>query len=136
MVYSVGVPKGHPTAGGHTFQAGRTKQIVDILSHKPLPLQKEAECQQAIADVLREASIPFEEQFRLDAKNRIDFLVHDIGIEVKVKGSAATVARQLKRYEQCDQIRSLILVTRRSLNVKALPFTKPLHIIWLSKTWL
>lgn len=70
-----------------------------------------------------------------DKKNRIDFYLPDVGVgvECKVQGSVATVAEQLQRYAQRDEVRGLVLVTR--CRAHRLPTTiagKPLRVIWVA----
>lgn len=49
---------------------------------------------------------------------RIDFYIPElqIGLELKVKGGAALVARQLHRYCQSPKLRALVLVTTNPLH--------------------
>ncbi len=42
---------------------------------------------------------------------RIDFMVDRVGIEVKVKGRAADVTRQLRRYASSPSVDALVLVS-------------------------
>ena len=74
----------------------------------------ERELQDAVAQMLTKHGIAFEQEKTLTAQERIDFLVEGgVGIEIKVKGSPAQVARQLQRYAKCEEITSLILLTSR-----------------------
>ncbi len=77
--------------------------------------------------------IPFEREVRLSPGNRIDFLIGDIGVEVKVDSSTPVVLRQLKRYALEERISSLVLVTSRSSH-KGIPESvngKPLYVVHL-----
>lgn len=69
--------------------------------------------QEAVERALTDASIPCEREVRFNANDRIDVLAGDIGIEVKIKGSAAAVLRQMHRYAQLERISALILVTTK-----------------------
>lgn len=52
---------------------------------------------------------------RLDEAGRIDFLTADgVGLELKVKGSATDVLRQLERYAHAPHVSALLLVTTRA----------------------
>lgn len=67
----------------------------------------------------------------LSPKDRIDFMVDRIGIEVKVDSPLTSVQRQLWRYAEHECIDSLILVTTRSAH-KQLPnelLNKPLLVV-------
>lgn len=88
-----------------------------LLSAHRFTTSSEKELQDGITVVLRETAVAwkleggFHREYRLDASNRVDFLVGDIGIEVKVKGSNASVVRQLHRYATFPAIKGLLLVT-------------------------
>lgn len=74
----------------------------------------EVELQNGIESILTTNSVPFSREVRLTKKDRIDFLVDSIGIEVKIDGTATSLTRQLYRYAQHDLIDSLIVVTNKS----------------------
>jgi hypothetical protein len=77
----------------------------------------EAELQAAIAKVLTAADLAFEREVKLGPRARIDFLVGArgldtcVGLEVKVKGAPAVIARQLALYAASPWVRDLVLVT-------------------------
>lgn len=73
----------------------------------------EAELQTAIESILTENNINFIREYSLSEKSRIDFLIGDIGLEIKVGFSYAEVIRQLHQYAQFDEITTLILFTSR-----------------------
>lgn len=73
----------------------------------------EDELQRGIAEVLSRAEIAFEREVRLSDRDRIDFLVGGLGIEVKLAGSARSVRRQLERYAASSRVEALLLVTDR-----------------------
>jgi len=81
----------------------------------------ELELQDGLALVMRRAGLVFERELILSPKNRIDFLIDGIGIEVKVDGGLSAVARQLQRYMAEPRITSLLLVTARSQLKHGLP---------------
>lgn len=74
----------------------------------------EEELQFGIEQVLIQNNIKFERELRLDSKSRIDFFIDGIGIEVKIKGTFNNLLRQVHRYVQYKEIKSLIIVTNRS----------------------
>jgi len=57
-------------------------------------------------DVIREAS--------LTERDRVDFLVRSVALEVKVDGSPNAVLRQLHRYAQSDRVGAILLVSTRA----------------------
>lgn len=58
-----------------------------------------------------------EREVRLTPHDRIDFLVGDVGVEVKVDGSLASVTRQLHRYAQVEELAGVLLVTTQACHL-------------------
>jgi len=73
----------------------------------------ESDLQLAVAERFTQAGISFEREVALSAIDRIDFLVGDIGVEVKIKGAENAIMRQLMRYAQSTRICALVVVTTR-----------------------
>lgn len=75
----------------------------------------EDELQRQLAEVLTFQGVEFIREYRLGAAGRIDFYLPTwhAGLEVKIKGSANAVLRQLHRYSGAD-LDILILATRRA----------------------
>lgn len=86
-------------------------QIVEAVQQYSYSVVNEAELQEALATALTEAGIEFEREVCLDSRNRIDFMVGSIGIEVKVGGNAHSLARQLLRYAEFDSVTELVVLT-------------------------
>lgn len=111
--------------------------IVAALSIRCFRWRHEGDVQDAIAGVLEDADVAFTREVRLSDQDRIDFLVHDIGIEVKCEGSAGAVERQLARYAESPRISALVLATTRN-QLRVLPDTvggKPLRVAFLVRPW-
>jgi hypothetical protein len=89
-------------------------EISSLISRKVFRFSDERGLQDGIETFLKSKSIPYEREFVLSPQNRIDFLLGDIGLEVKVDSSPNTVQRQLWRYAEDPRIKTLILVTTRS----------------------
>ena len=62
---------------------------------------------------LKKHGVSFEREYRLDARNRLDFFCDGVAIEVKIGGSRNNLIRQLHRYAQFDEVRELLVVTSR-----------------------
>lgn len=71
----------------------------------------EYDLQDGIALALDRADISYEREVQLGNAGRVDFLVDDIAVEVKVRGSRAAVLRQLYRYAVVDDVAAVLLVT-------------------------
>lgn len=72
----------------------------------------------------------------LDKSNIIDFLIENVGVEVKINGSAREVYRQLSRYAKFDEIDELLLITTKTFNLPRKINGKKLEIYNLSRNSL
>lgn len=90
--------------------------------------------QRGLERALRSACLPVESEVRLTDRDRIDFLVGTTGVEVKTKGQAPAVAKQLQRYAASDRIDEIVLVTTKSNHQSFMPTEikgKPVRVVWL-----
>lgn len=112
-------------------------RIIAALSAVRMPAQpEEYDIHRAVADALDAAGLPYEHEYKLGLRRRIDFRVGTIGIEVK-KGRPASseLTGQLRRYLESDALDAVIVVTQR---VTALPRTingKPVRLVSLNRLW-
>lgn len=89
--------------------------VISALSRIPNRFHTESRLQERVELVLTAAGVPFTREHRLDAKNRIDFLVDEtLGIECKTCWNAADTDRQIYRY--ADLLPELVLVTSKPGN--------------------
>lgn len=95
-------------------------------------LEVESTLQAEISAQLTAAAIAHEREVRLDAKNRIDFLVGSVGIEVKIKGAKRDIYRQIERYTEFDEIAEIVLLTNVAVRMPATISGKPVHVIPLT----
>lgn len=73
----------------------------------------EVELSAAVAKLLTDAGVAFEREVRLSSRDRIDFMVGSIGVELKVDGTLAQILRQLDRYLQHERVSEVVLVSTR-----------------------
>ena len=71
----------------------------------------EIQLHESLGQVLAAAGYEFERERILDKKNRADFWLGGIVIEVKVDGSLAEALRQVDRYIGLDQVTGVILAS-------------------------
>ena len=96
----------------------------------------EADLHRLITQRLSECGLCFAHEVRLSKGCRIDYLVGDVGVEVKKgKPTAAQLLAQLKRYAQCEQIQALVVVSWQSVTVPASLYGKPVYPLALSQLW-
>jgi hypothetical protein len=94
----------------------------------------ERDLQDGIAQVLATRGIRFDREVVLGPKDRPDFMVDGIAVEVKVDGSPAVILRQLARYASQKGVRAILLVTRKEQHAHRFPETvggKPLDVLTL-----
>lgn len=93
----------------------RAAAIASVIAGNHLTYANEDDLQAGIDSLLALAGFNATREVRLsDRLSRIDLMSGTVGIEVKIKGSAASVTRQLKRYAECPEIDALILVTTKA----------------------
>ena len=113
------------------------RRVADALASVRMPAQpEEYDIHAAVADALSAAGLAFIHEYRLGPRNRIDFLVGRVGIEVK-KGRPATsdLTRQLRRYLAADALDGLIVVTQRVTAVPGVICGKPVILVSLNRLW-
>lgn len=71
----------------------------------------EVQLHEALAEVLGLAGYSFEREHVLDAKNRADFWLDGLVIEVKVDGTLSEALRQVDRYISLSQVRGVLLAS-------------------------
>lgn len=107
--------------------------ILAVLRKYRFGFSSEAALQSSIETVLTSAGIVFEREVQLSSSDRIDFLCGDIGIEVKIDGSANKLSRQVMRYLRSPQLSGIIVVTSKASH--HLPESldgKRIERVWLS----
>jgi len=84
------------------------EELIAAIDAHSFSFASEDELQRGLAEILPRST---RREVRLSPKDRVDFMVGAIGLEVKIKGSLAALTRQLHRYAQLDEIEALIVVT-------------------------
>jgi hypothetical protein len=87
------------------------KAIQDACAKRSWVVPDEIALQERFARLLAQNDIPFQREVRLNPTDRIDFVVGEIGIELKVKGAVNAVLRQLDRYAASGRFSDLVVVS-------------------------
>lgn len=95
----------------------KVEKILNILNSYHFSIHDEKYLQEEISQVFKEENIEFKKEHKL-SNGIIDFMIDDIGLEVKIKGQNMAIYRQIERYMENDSIKAIILA-----NVK--PMTLP-----------
>ncbi len=111
-------------------------RIHQLLSRHRFDVSEEKSLQEQLGDVFKLNGIDFKREVQLSAHDRIDFLVGDIGIEVKIKGSPSAIYQQCRRYCALEQVKELLLITGRSMGLPGEIEGKPCYLHNLGLSWL
>ena len=96
----------------------------------------EEELHAQVAQALRAAGIGAAHEVRLAPRCRIDFMAGGIGIEIKKKRpERAKLIAQLARYAACPQVRALIVVAPRGVNLPRRIGGKMVTMLALERLW-
>jgi hypothetical protein len=93
----------------------------------------ERDLQAGVATLLAAEEFTAEPQVRHSPLDRPDFLVDGVAVELKVKGGAAELERQVTRYLGHDQVIGVLVITNRARH-RGLPRQingKPVWVIWI-----
>jgi hypothetical protein len=105
-------------------------ELARRLARYRFPVSVEKAMQDAVESALRTEKLEFSREVTRGA-DRPDFVVGAVGLELKVKGSAGDVLRQLERYAAWPELTDLLLVTSKGAH-RALPAQvggKPLVVL-------
>lgn len=112
------------------------EEVYKLLSSQRFSLDSEKSTQDEIEKLLRSKGVRFFREYKLDIKNRPDFFIDGICIEVKIKGSAKAIYRQCERYSVFENVKQIILITNRAMGFPTELNNKPCYVIKMSKQWL
>lgn len=114
-----------------------TQNIIKLLSICRYSLHNEKAFQQDIADALKKYNIPFLREHILDKSSKPDFTLNDgIIIEAKIKGNAKKIYKQCVRYCEFESVKTLILITNRTIGFPKEIKGKSCYVINTGKAWL
>ena len=113
-------------------------EIIRLIRTKRFTLSTEEQLKIEMAEVFTKAGLEFEKEFRLNAKDRLDFYFPStrIVMEVKIKGGAKDIFKQCERYCHDLAVSRLILVSNRTLGLPAEICGKPCNFVSLGASWL
>lgn len=111
-------------------------EIMAILKRYRLPLSDEKRLQEEIEEKLEEHGVEFVREHRLSAADIPDFMVGSLAIEVKIKGSKLSIYKQVERYAQHEEVKSLLLITNVATGFPPTVNGKPAYVFNLARAWL
>jgi hypothetical protein len=110
-----------------------TQDIAATIRTARFSYADEHDLQAGISEALTDVGISFQREVRMGTRDRIDFLVGTVGIEIKVASNVESVLRQLHRYAEWPTIDKLILITTRAthLSLPRIIGNKPVEVIFM-----
>ncbi len=113
------------------------ERIVQAISKWTYDLSDEIRAQDQIEGALKSDGINFDREVRLSGEDRIDFLCESgVGIEVKLKGQARAIFRQIQRYAASSRVQQIMLVTNRTMGMPKTVCGKRVVVMSLGRTLL
>ncbi|MDD3334714.1 MAG: hypothetical protein PHI98_04265 [Eubacteriales bacterium] len=111
--------------------------VVNALMELRSPfLPYETDIHMQVEKRLCDAGLPHIHEAKIGPGCRIDFLVGDVGIEIKKgKPIPAVLTAQLERYARCEAIGSIVVLTQRSVKLPKQLAGKPVRQMTLSQLW-
>lgn len=111
--------------------------LVEHLKRARLRHTSEFVMQGDLYQLLDDLKIQYAEEARLSAKDIVDVLTADgVAIECKIKGQPMAIWRQIERYAQYEEVKSIILLTAKHMGVKPEIGGKPVHIVKVGMGWI
>jgi len=113
------------------------RQIIEALNKLRVnPVNEEFDLQREIAKIFDESDIKYQKEYVLGPRNRVDFLVNGIVIEAKKgKPNKVQVIAQLQRYAAFLEVKGIILVVEKNLDIPKEINGKPCKSFGLNKLW-
>jgi hypothetical protein len=115
--------------------------VIAILRSTRFPLEDEKRLQEAMAAALAARGLACTREVPLSADGAalgvIDLLVApNVGVEVKIKGGAKDIFRQIDRYALSPALAAIIVATGKPLALPQIIGGKRCVVVNLSRTWL
>lgn len=96
----------------------------------------EYDLHEMIAAALDGAEIPYEHEFRLAPRCRLDFMCAGVAVEVK-KGrpKSAELIKQLTRYMEKPEVREMVVVVQKKVSLPGTICGKNVRLVALNMLW-
>ena len=88
------------------------------------------------AEAFARAGLEAAHEVRLAPRCRIDFMVGPVGVEIKKKRpQRAPLVAQLTRYTACEQVKALLVLAPRGVDLPKAIGGKPVKMMSLERLW-
>lgn len=112
------------------------ERIFSAIKYKNYTLSNEKKVQIQLLSHFKSAGLDAKREVHLSNDSIIDFMIGDIGIEVKVKGAAFGILKQCERYCEFDQVKCLLLISAKFIGFPEEINGKPCYFFSLSRSML
>ena len=113
------------------------ERIIEILSNERLSLSSEKVLQEEIEAVFKINGISYTREQKLTSKDIPDFMIENsLAVEVKIKGRAKEIYRQCERYCKIETVKSLLLITNKSIGFPKEIKGTPCYVYNIGVGWL
>ncbi len=102
--------------------------VLSIINKYRFIFSDEKELQHSIEKKLIEANIEFKREHHLSETDIVDFFIDGVAFEIKIKGSANAIFRQLKRYAENDSVKAIVLISAKPMGLPETILDKPSYI--------
>ena len=122
-----------PAKGGRAVE----ETVLEALrGMRPPFAMYEADIHAMVGACLMAHGLVYTHEARLGKGCRIDYLVGDVGVEIKKgKPVKAQLMRQLARYAACEEIGMLIVISWKTIALPESIAGKPVRLLSLAKLW-
>jgi hypothetical protein len=91
------------------------------LARRAFRFNTEEELADGIELAFKEDGIVYEREVRLGERDRVDFMVGALAIEVKIKGGISPLTRQVARYVKHERVEAIMVCTSSRQYASLLP---------------
>jgi hypothetical protein len=96
----------------------------------------ELEMQDELEKALIDLGIEYEREASLDARDRVDFMIGPVAVELKIKGALMDIYRQIERYAAHDRVKAVVLITPKNMDLPEAICGKPAFCLQFTKKTL
>ena len=114
----------------------KVSAILNVLAARRFSLAREKDTQAEIATAFDLAGLAYQREHDLGGRNIVDFLLNDVGLEIKIGGSKRAIYSQCERYCETKKLSALILCTNVAIGFPAAIAGVPCYVASLGKGWL
>lgn len=125
--------------GSQTYESRQIalmRQIESLAVLSPLRCFDEKQTQADFARALEDWNFEFKREHRLGPRSIIDFMVEDVGIELKLRGQKRSILRQVQRYCEFKEVAALLLLTGTAMGLPPTIYGKPVRVLSVGRAWL